>query len=128
MGYITGWIVVGIITLGIYKLFELFVGKKERSYYDRKIGRQVRSIPCWGNRLSLPLPVGTPFMSSSPISFSALKFGCLLLGMGLGLLTGYIICATTVPDYFTERNWRMSELTSLIYGANVLHFWMVWAW
>ena len=29
MGYITGWIVVGIITLGIYKLFELFVGKKE---------------------------------------------------------------------------------------------------
>ena len=30
MGYITGWIVVGIITLGIYKLFELFVGKKER--------------------------------------------------------------------------------------------------
>ena len=50
------------------------------------------------------------------------KFGCLLLGMGLGLLTGYIICATTVPDYFTERNWRMSELTSLIYGANVLLF------
>ena len=42
--------------------------------------------------------------------------------MGLGLLTGYIICATTVPDYFTERNWRMSELTSVIYGANVLLF------
>lgn len=41
---------------------------------------------------------------------------------GLSLLTGYIICATTVPDYFTERNWRMSELTSLIYGANVLLF------
>ena len=37
-------------------------------------------------------------------------------------MTGYIICATTVPDYFTERNWRMSELTSLIYGANVLLF------
>ena len=32
MGYITGWIVVGIITLGIYKLFELFVGKKERQW------------------------------------------------------------------------------------------------
>ena len=28
MGYITGWIVVGIITLGIYKLFELFVVRK----------------------------------------------------------------------------------------------------
>ena len=115
MGYITGWIVVGIITLGIYKLFELFVGKKERLTMIEKLGDKL-DPSMLGNRLSLPLPVGTPFMSSSPISFSALKFGCLLLGMGLGLLTGYIICATTVPDYFTERNWRMSELTSLIYG------------
>ena len=46
MGYITGWIVVGIITLGIYKLFELFVGKKERGGLTmiEKIGRQVRSF------------------------------------------------------------------------------------
>ena len=121
MGYINCWIVVGIITLGIYKLFELFVGKKERLTMIEKLGDKL-DPSMLGNRLSLPLPVGTPFMSSSPISFSALKFGCLLLGMGLGLLTGYIICATTVPDYFTERNWRMSELTSLIYGANVLLF------
>lgn len=38
MGYITGWIVVGIITLGIYKLFELFVGKKERLTMIEKLG------------------------------------------------------------------------------------------
>ena len=100
MSYITGWIVVGIITLGIYKLFELFVGKKERLTMIEKLGDKL-DPSMLGNRLSLPLPVGTPFMSSSPISFSALKFGWLLLGMGLGLLTGYIICATTVPDYFT---------------------------
>ena len=121
MSYITGWIVVGIITLGIYKLFELFVGKKERLTMIEKLGDKL-DPSMLGNRLSLPLPVGTPFMSSFPISFSALKFGCLLLGMGLGLLTGYMICVTTVPDYFTERNWHMSELTSLIYGANVLLF------
>ena len=41
---------------------------------------------------------------------------CLLLGMGLGLLTGYMICVTTVPDYFTERNWHMSELGSNIFS------------
>ena len=81
MGYITGWIVVGIITLGIYKLFELFVGKKERLTMIEKLGDKL-DPSMLGNRLSLPLPVGTPFMSSSPISFSALKFGCLLLGMG----------------------------------------------
>ena len=43
MGYITGWIVVGIITLGIYKLFELFVGKKERLTMIEKLG-EVRSF------------------------------------------------------------------------------------
>ena len=78
MGYITGWIVVGIITLGIYKLFELFVGKKERLTMIEKLGDKL-DPSMLGNRLSLPLPVGTPFMSSSPISFSALKFGCLFL-------------------------------------------------
>ena len=44
MGYITGWIVVGIITLGIYKLFELFVGKKERLTMIEKLGDKVRSF------------------------------------------------------------------------------------
>ena len=64
-----------------------------------------------------------PFTTTDVMQIKmALKFGCLLLGMGLGLLTGYMICVTTVPDYFTERNWHMSELTSLIYGANVLLF------
>ena len=80
MSYITGWIVVGIITLGIYKLFELFVGKKERLTMIEKLGDKL-DPSMLGNRLSLPLPVGTPFMSSFPISFSALKFGCLLLGI-----------------------------------------------
>lgn len=121
MSYITGWIVVGIITLGIYKLFELFVGKKERLTIIEKLGDKL-DPSILGNKFNLPLPVGTVFNPSSPTSFSALKFGCLLLGMGLGLLVGYIICATTVPDYLTERNWRMDDLTSLIYGANVLLF------
>ena len=121
MSYITGWIVVGIITLGIYKVFELFVGKKERLAIIEKLGDKL-DPSMLGNRLSLPLPVGTSFMSSSPTSFSALKFGCLLLGMGLGLLTGYMIGVTTIPGFFTENNWRMNELASLIYGASVLLF------
>ena len=55
MGYITGWIVVGIITLGIYKLFELFVGKKERLTMIEKLGDKL-DPSMLGNRLSLPLP------------------------------------------------------------------------
>ena len=44
MSYITGWIVVGIITLGIYKLFELFVGKKERLTMIEKLGDKLQEI------------------------------------------------------------------------------------
>ena len=51
MGYITGWIVVGIITLGIYKLFELFVGKKERLTMIEKLGDKL-DPSMLGNRLS----------------------------------------------------------------------------
>lgn len=113
MGYVTAWIVVSIITLGIYKLFELFVGKKER----------LAMIEKWGDRRDVSasdpaFPAGTSFMSS----FSALRLGCLLLGMGVGFLTGYLICATTVPGYFTDHTRGMNELTSLIYGGSVLIF------
>lgn len=114
MSYITGWIIVGIITFGIYKLFELFVGKKERLAIIEKFGDKADFFMA-GNKLCLPTAV-------PPASFSALKLGSLLLGMGLGLLVGYIICATSVPDYFTEHNWRRDNLILLIYGASTLLF------
>ena len=56
MSYITGWIVVGIITLGIYKLFELFVCRKERiamieKLADRVNTGEINSNLCWGTGL-----------------------------------------------------------------------------
>ncbi len=92
MGYITGWIVVGIITLGIYKLFELFVGKKERLTMIEKLGDKL-DPSMLGNRLSLPLPVGTPFMSSSPISFFGLEIWLFVAGYGTRLVDWlYYLC------------------------------------
>lgn len=114
MGYITGWIIVGIITFGIYKLFELFVCKKERLTLIEKLGDKADLFMA-GNKLYLPSAAPTA-------SFSALKLGSLLLGMGLGILVGYIICATTVPGYFTEHDWHMDDLALLIYGASTLFF------
>lgn len=119
MSYITGWIIVGIVTLGIYKLFELFVGKKERLTLIEKLGDRF-DPSLWGDKLNLA--GGTSLIPTSRLSFSALKFGCLLLGMGVGLLMGYVLCATTIPDYFSDYNWRLRETVSLIYGANVLLF------
>ena len=94
--------VMTIITLGIYKLFELFVCKK------------------MDERGLLP-QMDTPKLRGSSFSFSALKIGCLLAGMGLGLLLGYLICYATIPNYFTaDRDWMYRETVSLIYGACVL--------
>lgn len=102
--------VMTIITLGVYKLFELFVCKKERIMLIEKMDE----------RGLLP-QMDAPKLRGSSFSFSALKVGCLLVGMGLGLLLGYLICYVTVPDYFhTDRNWWAKETISLIYGACVL--------
>ena len=56
-------------------------------------------------------------------SFSALKLGCLLVGMGLGLLIGFVICTSAIPGYLDKDvdNWRVyRETVSLVYGACVL--------
>ena len=72
--------IMAIITLGIYKLFELFVCKKERLMLIEKMGdKYVPDVAC------MPKLYGN-------FSFSALKLGCLLVGMGLGLLIGFVIC------------------------------------
>ena len=84
MSFISVPLVVGIICAGIYGLFELFVRKKERLAIIEKIGDHLdASIFC--GKLGLPSYMGTRF------SFSALKAGCLLAGIGLGLLVGFFI-------------------------------------
>lgn len=62
------------------------------------------------------------FSSTGNFSFSALKLGCLLTGMGLGLLVGYVICAATINGYTgtVDIGYRMNDVASLIYGACVL--------
>ena len=82
--------ILAIITLGIYKLFELFVCKKERLTIIEKMGEKFTPDM---------LEHKINFSSIGNFSFSALKLGCLLTGMGLGLLVGYVICAATINGY-----------------------------
>ena len=109
--------VCGIFVLGFYKLFELFVCKKERLLIIEKMGEKFSS-EMLENKIKLP--------SVGNLSFSALKFGCLFVGLGLGLLVAYLICTTTLEGYAemsSERfNWNLRETISVIYGACVLLF------
>ena len=116
MDFIMVPVVCGIFVLGFYKLFELFVCKKERLAIIEKMGEKF-SPEMLGNKINLS--------SVGNVSFSALKFGCLFAGLGLGLLVAYLICATTLEGYVDvsrNSNWEYRETISVIYGACVLLF------
>jgi hypothetical protein len=117
MDFIMAPLIVGTLVLGIYKTFELFAHKRERLSIIEKLGDNV-SIPVGLNKLSLPGD-GT----SLPFSFGALKAGCLLMGIGLGLFIGFLVCAFGIPNYLTEfNNWEIKEMSGLVYGSCVLFF------
>lgn len=118
MDFIIAPLIVGIATLGTYKLFELFVCKKERLTLIEKLGDKLNSGDIISN-LSLSLNY-----SRSKTSYAALKGGCIMLGIGLGLLIGYLICLNSFPDYTFNRDfsWANREAMSVIYGACVLLF------
>ena len=116
MDFIMVPVVCGIFVLGFYKLFELFVCKKERLLIIEKMGEKF-TPEMLGNKINLS--------SVGNASFSALKFGCLFVGLGLGLLAAYLICRTTIDDYVVRNadwNWEVRQTISVIYGACVLLF------
>ena len=117
MNFITAPLVCGIFVLGFYKLFELFVCKKERLLIIEKMGEKF-TPDILEHKLS--------FSSIGKFSSSALKFGCLFMGLGLGLLIGYLICSTTLEGYTNmgdvRLNYNMRETISIIYGACILLF------
>ena len=112
MDFIMVPLIVGIVCAGIYGLFELFVRKKERLAIIEKIGDKLEPS-------ALDAKIGLPRLSTN-FSFSSLKAGCLLAGIGLGLLVGFII-SVSLTD-FNLDNWGRRELISTVYGASVLLF------
>ena len=84
MNFLTPIFVVGFIVLGIYKLFELFVRRKERMILIEKLPEVINA-----NEVGIKFP---------EISFGkrdygswALRFALLLVGVGLGCLLAFIV-------------------------------------
>lgn len=118
MDFILVPLIFGIVTFGIYKLFELFVCRRERLSIIEKLGDKITS-PIIVENLKLPV------YNQSKFSFGALKAGALLIGIGLGLLIGYLICNLTMPDYSSGNGWSshsLRQISSVIYGSCVLLF------
>ena len=107
-------IIFGSLTYGIYKLFELFVCRKERLALIEKLGSM--SI---ANLSDLKINLS---IFKSP-TFTALKAGCLLLGLGVGILTGFFICCHFVSGYAAgDLNHIHRDQVSVIYISCALLF------
>ena len=104
MNFIMIPLIIGIICAGIYGLFELFVRKKERLAIIEKIGDKLEPS-------AFDAKIGLPRLSTN-LSFSSLKAGCLLVGIGLGIF--FLSISTVACDNY--------EMRSAVYGASVLLF------
>lgn len=101
-------LIVGIITLGIYKLFELFVCRRERLMLIERM-----------SDLHFPVPPRLFYGMNLRFSSSPLKWGCLLVGIGLGILLGFWISYETIPSF--PKFWGdFSMMTTSIFSACIL--------
>ena len=116
MDFIMVPLIVGTVTLGIYKLFELFVRKKERLIIIDKLGEKLDPTMINGS-------FREPVKLIGNISTGALKAGCLLAGIGLGLIVGLFIARLTFNEGMPNFNdYYTRELMGVIFGSSVLLF------
>ncbi len=117
--------IVGIITLGIYRLFELFVRRKERMSIIDKLQNNV-DPSVFANKFSLPL-LNRPEVKL-PSSWP-LRASLLLVGVGLGLLVGFFMefsLTNSMQPAFASYDWNVqnniSDSVAIIYLASVSLF------
>ncbi|MDR2775463.1 MAG: hypothetical protein LBC19_12130 [Tannerella sp.] len=119
MYFITTPLITGIIFYFTYMVFELFVRRKERLLLLEKMGQNLTppDPSILRNHLSSLLP------SFPKKSFTGLRTGCLLLGLGLGLFVGLIICVNlSYIDRIGQNHWERDTFYSIAYGSSVLFF------
>lgn len=114
MDFITAPLIVGIIAFCIYRLFELYVRRKERIMLIEKMSEGL-PLPAVNPGVFLPIP-------SAPTRYMALKVGCLLAGLGLGLLVAFFVTMSALSSDFNLDHYSSRQLISSVYGASVLLF------
>ncbi|MDR0845317.1 MAG: hypothetical protein LBN71_08850 [Tannerella sp.] len=108
-------VIVYICVWGVYSLFELFARRSERMAIIEKFGANLDSSALNGKLV-------LPNYSGKSVSFSGLKLGCLLTGLGLGLLIGLMITTELLSDGYDPNHWPHRELFSVAFGASALFF------
>ena len=116
MDFIIIPLVTAIVTLGIYKFFELLICRRERREIIGKL--EPGSLIDYLKQVPMGLRTGTTMRiapeTAPGIPAGALKIGSLLLGLGAGLLFGFMLTRVTEIQSYETR--------SIVYGGSVLAF------
>lgn len=116
MDFIIIPLVTAIVTLGIYKFFELLICRRERREIIGKL--EPGSLIDYLKLVPMGLRTGTTMRiapeTAPGIPAGALKIGSLLLGLGAGLLFGFMLTRITEIQSYDTR--------SAVYGGSVLVF------
>ena len=119
MDFITIPVVTGICIYGFYKVLELFARKKERLMLAERFGPTE----------SLTQNQTDSFENAfSRNFFPSLRLGSLLIGLGLGLLVGFLIANLNFsPEYLeglrgSNSYYSVRDTIGVIYGASTLLF------
>lgn len=85
--------VMGIITLGIYKIFELFVRRNERISIIEKLSNV--------DPETLKHRINFPVYKDESVGSWSIRIGLLLIGVGLGVVIATIVdISTAIPSYY----------------------------
>ena len=115
MDFVIVPLTTGIVFAAIYALFELFVRRKERMAIIEKIGENLNNS-AFDGKLSLP-SYGIP-----RFSFNSLKAGCLLMGVGVGLMVAFFLSLMLAASRREFDFYNEYQVMSTAYGASVLVF------
>ncbi|OJV17834.1 MAG: hypothetical protein BGO30_07775 [Bacteroidetes bacterium 41-46] len=116
MEFITIPLTFGIGAYAFYKVIELFVRKKERLMLIDKLDT-LENI----NTSSFNLNGVFGEVKALQNQYLTLRIGSLLMGLGLGLLIGYVIVNVSFP-VAGDVSYSMLQTQSVIYGASTLLF------
>jgi len=105
-------LVVGFSVLGIYKIFELYVKRKERILMIEKLVSLVENKEDDENRLKIRLPFVVD--GDSGFGFWSLRISLLLIGIGAGCLFAFFM-----RIQYPDMSW---SLISLANTAAILFF------
>lgn len=102
-------VVVGILSYTVYRLFELYARRKERTLLIEKLDTVKDSERYLAS-----------YLGTNTNSYSSLRLGSLLCGVGLGLLVGFVIIMLAPINY--QGGWEERQTMGIVYGASVFLF------